>query len=166
MEEAGVPQLTIRETGRTPEENALIKASAYQQATGMTTLGDDSGMEIDALNGKPGVSVRRWGGLFSDEIEDEAWLKFFLEQVKEVPKERRTGRYITAWAIVRQDGASFVKRVETPFRYATHQLRPIPPGWPMDAVTESMEEDDEVFYRKIVAWIKEEKILPVVTKRG
>ncbi len=123
-------------------------------------------MEIDALNGKPGVLVRRWGGLFTDEIEDEAWLRFFLEQVKEVPKDQRTGRYITAWAIVRHDGVSFVKRVGTPFRYATHQLRPIPPGWPIDAVTEAIEEDEGAFYRKIVAWIKEEKIFPIVTKGG
>ena len=56
----GVP--TVLEEGETFEENAKAKALAYAQATGQWALADDSGLEVDALAGKPGVRSSRWGG--------------------------------------------------------------------------------------------------------
>lgn len=167
--EVGALKLEIAETGSTVEENALLKARAYHEQRGMPTFGDDSGMEIDALDGKPGVAVRRWGGRFPDEMDDATWLAFFLDQVKEVPENKRTGKYVTAWAIVDREGCSFVNRLETPFRYAIRQLRPISPGWPMDAITEQDQEEEkeieDVHLQEMAAWIRRENILPMLAER-
>ena len=51
---------TIEEIGKTFEENAILKAKYYFQKSGLPTLADDGGAEIDALNGEPGVKTRRW----------------------------------------------------------------------------------------------------------
>ncbi len=54
--------LEIPETGQTFHENAALKARGYAQASGLTTLADDSGLEVDALGGAPGVLSSRWAG--------------------------------------------------------------------------------------------------------
>ena len=59
MKEAGI-QADIVEDGKTFEENALIKAKAVMEVTGQLTLADDSGLEIDALNGEPGIYSSRY----------------------------------------------------------------------------------------------------------
>ncbi len=61
LDEAGVA-FDVEETGTTFEENARLKATQYANATGLLTLADDSGLEIDALNGDPGVYTARYGG--------------------------------------------------------------------------------------------------------
>jgi XTP/dITP diphosphohydrolase len=55
-------QLEVEETGRTFRENADLKARAYQAATGLTCLAEDSGFEVDALDGAPGIHSARWEG--------------------------------------------------------------------------------------------------------
>jgi non-canonical purine NTP pyrophosphatase (RdgB/HAM1 family) len=61
LAEAGVT-FEVDETGKTLEENAILKGTAYSEATGLLTLADDSGLEVDALNGEPGVYTGRYGG--------------------------------------------------------------------------------------------------------
>ncbi|HXD97939.1 MAG TPA: non-canonical purine NTP pyrophosphatase [Candidatus Acidoferrum sp.] len=89
------------ETGTTYHENALIKARAAMLATGATALGDDSGIEVDALAGGPGLHSARWGG---PELDDDDRNALLLERLRGVPAERRTARYRCVIAIVEPGG--------------------------------------------------------------
>ncbi|MEW6207547.1 MAG: RdgB/HAM1 family non-canonical purine NTP pyrophosphatase [Acidobacteriota bacterium] len=87
------------ETGTTFEENALLKARYYHTMTGMPTIADDSGLEVDALAGAPGVYSARYGG--STDADRTAKL---LEEMRGVPGERRGARFVCAAAIVWDKG--------------------------------------------------------------
>jgi XTP/dITP diphosphohydrolase len=98
---ADTPGATLpEETGTSYAENALIKARAAVRATGATALGDDSGLEVDALDGGPGLHSARWGGAALDDAGRNALL---LERLRGVPPERRTARYRCVIAIVSPD---------------------------------------------------------------
>ena len=85
------------ESGDTFQENALIKARFYSEATGLPALADDSGIEVDALNGEPGVRSARYGGL---QGRDEDRNKLLLSNMSNVPWEKRTARFICVVAMV------------------------------------------------------------------
>ena len=93
------------ETGRTFTENALIKARAAVRETGLAALADDSGIEVDVLNGMPGVRSARWAG---PEGDDLANLHLLLRQVDDVPQEHRQARFICAMAHVDVNGDELV----------------------------------------------------------
>lgn len=76
----------IEETGSTFEENAVQKARFYFHLSGLPTLSDDAGLEIDYLNGEPGVRSRRWPGY---EASDEELAQMVLNKLKGVPEEKR-----------------------------------------------------------------------------
>lgn len=76
----------IEETGSTFEENAVQKARFYFHLSGLPTLSDDAGLEIDYLNGEPGIRSRRWLGY---EASDEELAQMALDKLKGVPKEKR-----------------------------------------------------------------------------
>ena len=78
------------ETGATFEENARLKASFYASLTGLLTLADDSGLEVDALSGEPGVHSARYGG---PGLTDEDRVELLLTNMKDVPWEKRAGRF-------------------------------------------------------------------------
>lgn len=78
------------ETGSTYRENATIKACAAIQATGEWCIADDAGLEIDALNGEPGLYSKRFGGEGTPFTEKMA---IILDLMKDVPTERRTARF-------------------------------------------------------------------------
>jgi XTP/dITP diphosphohydrolase len=122
------------EVGKTPAENALAKARRYHSETYPWVFGSDAGLEIDALNGEPGVKARRWGGRFADNVDDQTWLNYLLERMKGVPPERRTASFAIAWVIIAPDGSEHVRNIRYPFRIATKQIRPISPGAPVSAV--------------------------------
>lgn len=104
MKEAGV-DLDIQEDGVTFQENAIIKAKAVQEATGELTLADDSGLEIDYLNGELGVySARYMGEDTSYRIKNANLIK----RLEGVPMEQRTARFVCVIAAAFPDG-----RVET-----------------------------------------------------
>lgn len=88
----------VEETGATFVENATIKAKAYAEFTGELTLADDSGLEVDALDGAPGVYSSRFA---PSDLKRVAKL---LELLKSVPKEERTARFRCAIAITEPDG--------------------------------------------------------------
>ena len=96
----------VEETGATFEENALLKAKAVMEASRMAAIADDSGLEVDALNGAPGVYSARYGNLDSD----QARTAYLLENMKDVPDDRRTARFVSAIACVLPDGRQVVVR--------------------------------------------------------
>ena len=97
--EVGI-DVDVEETGTTFEENALLKAKAVMEASGMAAIADDSGLEVDALNGAPGVYSARYGNKNSD-AERTA---FLLENMRDVPAEQRTARFVSAIACALPDG--------------------------------------------------------------
>jgi XTP/dITP diphosphohydrolase len=86
------------ETGETFETNAAIKARAGFRASGLPTLADDSGIEVDALDGAPGVRTRRYAG---DHATDEANNAKLLKALAGLPPERRGARYVCVLALAR-----------------------------------------------------------------
>jgi XTP/dITP diphosphohydrolase len=82
--------MDVEETGTTFAENARLKALAYAQASGMLTLADDSGLEIDALGGAPGVYSARFLG---PDVSYEERFRSILEQLQGLPMEQRTARF-------------------------------------------------------------------------
>ncbi len=85
------------ETGRTFADNALIKARAAVEHTGLAALADDSGLEVDVLNGMPGVRSSRWAGPACD---DAANLRLVLAQIDDVAETERTARFVCVIALV------------------------------------------------------------------
>lgn len=82
----------IQETGRTFLENAILKAKVYFEWSGIPAVSDDGGLEIDALNGEPGVMSRRWPGY---EATDQELIDLALSKLKDVPKNKRTAHLRT-----------------------------------------------------------------------
>lgn len=86
----------VAEDGRSFEENALKKARSWAEWSGYYTLADDSGLEVDVLNGEPGIYSARFGG---DEGNDNKNNQKLLEKLKNVPKEKRSARFVCALAV-------------------------------------------------------------------
>ncbi len=84
----GVPE--VPETGTTFVENAIIKARNAAQHTGLPALADDSGIEVDALDGAPGVYSARFSGA---DATDDANNALLVEKLRDIPAEQRTARY-------------------------------------------------------------------------
>jgi XTP/dITP diphosphohydrolase len=104
LDETGVNEV-VEETGSTFEENARIKAEGYARLTGEMTLADDSGLEVDALEGRPGVQSARYGG---PGLSDEDRAMRLLGELEDVRGWKRTARFITVVALVGEgvpDGA-------------------------------------------------------------
>ncbi|MFD4433351.1 RdgB/HAM1 family non-canonical purine NTP pyrophosphatase [Nocardia sp. NPDC058497] len=97
------------ETGATFEENAIAKARDGAVATGLPCVADDSGIEVDALNGMPGVLSARWSGRHGDDAANNALL---LGQLGDVPDERRGAAFVSTCALVLPDGTTTVVRGE------------------------------------------------------
>lgn len=106
MKEAGI-SVDIEENGSTYEENALIKARAVAAATGDIVLADDSGLEVDGLNGEPGVYSARYLGEDTPYSVKNANL---IERLEGVPEEKRTARFVCAIAAVLPDGRELTAR--------------------------------------------------------
>ncbi len=95
LSDLGVTQ-DVAETGETFEDNAIIKARAYAEETGLLTLADDSGLEIDALDGGPGVYSARWAG---DDVTYDVRNRMLVERLAGLPDAQRGARYRCAIAI-------------------------------------------------------------------
>lgn len=93
MAEAGLGHLDIVEDGDTFEANSLIKAKAIYEATGKPSIGDDSGLMVDALNGEPGVYSARYSGVVPK--SDKANNDKLLNALKETALEDRTAKFVT-----------------------------------------------------------------------
>ena len=89
------------ETGATFAENALLKARHYYQTSGLPTIADDSGLEVEALGGAPGVRSARWAGPTASDAERVVKL---LDDLKDVPPGNRAARFVCAAAVVWDGG--------------------------------------------------------------
>ena len=94
--EFGVPE--VAETGTTFVENAIIKARHAAAHTDLPALADDSGIEVDALDGAPGVYSARFAGPDADDASNNALL---VEKLRSVPSEQRTARYRAVIVLMR-----------------------------------------------------------------
>lgn len=91
----------IPETGETFRENAILKAQGYSQLSGLTTLADDSGLEVDALAGAPGIHSARWAG---PQASPRDRIELLLERLRDVPPEQRQAQFRCVVAIATSDG--------------------------------------------------------------
>ena len=99
-QEEGI-RLDVEETGSTFEENATLKAQAFAKASGLLSLADDSGIEVDALGGAPGIYSSRYAG---PGATDEDRVQFLLEKLRNVPVEERQGRFRCVVAVADPEG--------------------------------------------------------------
>src|SRR3989344_7519292 len=94
---------TVEETGKTFEENAILKAKYFCKKSGLPTLADDGGFEIDALGGEPGVKSHRW--IHQDrEDTDEELIAYTLEKMRGLPRAQRGAQLRLVLALVFPDG--------------------------------------------------------------
>lgn len=100
---AGAPE--VEETGVTLEENARLKAMALCEVTGLPAVADDTGLEVDALGGAPGVSTARYAG---EDATYEDNVRKLLRELADVPSERRTARFSTVALVHWPDGREVV----------------------------------------------------------
>jgi XTP/dITP diphosphohydrolase len=96
----GIPE--VDEDRPTFRENAAKKASSAALATGLWALADDSGLEVEALHGQPGVLSARWAGAHGD---DAANNRLLVEKLARVPLHRRGARFVCALALAKPDGS-------------------------------------------------------------
>lgn len=92
---------SIEEVGQTYQENAALKALGYSRQTGLCALADDSGLEVDALGGMPGVFSARFGG---EEATDAERIEKLLRTLSEHPNAKRTARFVCCVALAGWQG--------------------------------------------------------------
>lgn len=158
---------SVEEDGETFEENAIKKAKFYSKLSGLPTLAEDGGIEIDHLNGEPGVKSRRWPGY---EASDEELINMTFEKLKGVPLKKRGAQLRVVIALVANNetkisggairGIILEKPVEThipgyPFRSVFY----IPT---MKKVFAEMTEEEEMLVSQRKKAV--EKLLPIIEK--
>ena len=108
-EQAGFELSEVEETGATFEENAFLKAEAAMRQTGLPAVADDSGLMVDALDGAPGVYSARYAG---EGASDSQRNEKLLQELKNVPQDQRTARFVSAVCCVFPGGESVCVRGE------------------------------------------------------
>jgi XTP/dITP diphosphohydrolase len=93
--------ITVDEKEKTFEENARLKAATYSRLSGLVTLADDSGLEVDALDGGPGIVSARFAG---EQASDKDRIEHLLARLKDVPREKRTASFKCVIAIATPEG--------------------------------------------------------------
>lgn len=91
----------VKEDGTTFAANALLKARAVSQATGLPAVADDSGLAVNIMGGSPGIFSARWSGRHGD---DEANNRLLLAQLSDIPERRRGAQFVCAAAFVSPSG--------------------------------------------------------------
>jgi ribonuclease PH len=107
LKDLDLDKIEIVEDGKTFEHNSLIKARRIAKETKMIVIADDSGLEVDALGGKPGIFSARFAG---ENATDEDNRKKLLEDLKDVPEGKRGAKFVSAIAVVFPDGKTFTVR--------------------------------------------------------
>ncbi len=108
--ELGITQ-PVEESGETLEQNAVLKAKAYALMSNLTALADDSGLEVDALGGEPGVLSARYAG---EGVSDRERIEYLLAKITDVPWEQRGARFRCIIAVASPDGEVTLCQGECP----------------------------------------------------
>lgn len=150
---AGLPTFEIEETGMTFEENSYIKAKAISDICSDITIADDSGLEVDYLNGAPGVFSARFAGEGCTPHDNN--LKM-MDLLKDVPYEKRTGKYVSVITMLFPNGEKLVARGEIG-GHLLSELRGtegfgydplfVPEGYDITFAEMSMEEKNRISHR-------------------
>lgn len=106
-DEAGLAPVNVVESGRSYLENATMKAVACAHAAGLPALADDSGLEVDALDGRPGIHSARSGGPAA--APDSARYEWLLRELDGVPRARRAARFRTLVVLALPAGQTFAR---------------------------------------------------------
>lgn len=152
------------ENGKTVVENALIKARHYYSPDNPWVFGDDTGLEIDALGGAPGVQLRRWGGYFPDNVPDDIWLEHLLTTMKDIPPGKRIAHLVDGWALITPEGKNYTYETRATFEIATKPVRPIHPGAPIFAVIQGLPDNPTLILEELKTRWKEWGISSVLRK--
>ena len=134
--DAGVPDFEVEENGTTFEENSFVKAKAIMDYTGKPTISDDSGLEVDALNGAPGVYSARFAEESRDiqdfanaeknpaerSLQDRANNEKLLRILKDIPFEKRTARFVSVITLLVPGKEPIVCRGEVEGHVAFEQI--------------------------------------------
>ena len=110
----------VEETGQTFLENAWLKANTYASLSGLLTLSDDSGLEVDALDGEPGIHSARYGGDAAS--SDRERVSLLLKNLADVPWPRRTARFRCVIAIARSPAT--LMDTDIPYSFNIQQGKP------------------------------------------
>lgn len=102
LAEEGIHEVAT-EPGDSYQQNAQLKAAAYAKLTGLTTIADDSGFEVDALDAEPGIHSARFAG---EDATDADRIGLLLARLADVPWEKRSAHFRCAIAIVTPEGQS------------------------------------------------------------
>ena len=94
-------ELEVEEDGLSFTENAIKKAEAFAKASGLLSLADDSGIEVDAMDGRPGIYSARYGGLG---LNDKDRVQLLLKELSSVPEKERGCRYVAVLALAMPEG--------------------------------------------------------------
>ena len=100
LDDVGISQ-DVEETGHTFQENAVLKAKAYAQISGLPTMSEDSGIEVDALGGEPGYLSARYGG---PGLNDADRVALLLKNLQNIPDGQRSARFLSVIALVWPSG--------------------------------------------------------------
>ena len=112
LDEVGGPYPEPDETGRTFEANARIKAIAYAKVMGRAVLADDSGLEVDALGGEPGVDSAIWAGAHGARAERDARNNAKLaERMRGVAPDQRAARFVCCMCLADATGRVLVEKI-------------------------------------------------------
>lgn len=109
LAEAGV-ESDVEETGTTFEENSRLKAVAAMEKSGLPAIADDSGLEVDALGGEPGIYSARYGGDLC--ADDKERYEYLLKNMENVPDGKRGARFVSVITCIFPDGREVVARGE------------------------------------------------------
>lgn len=139
----------FEEHGSTFEENAELKAMHYHEIIGIPTIGEDSGIIVDALEGELGVKTRRWGA--GANATDEEWIEHFMKVMKDVPENERTARFVCAAAFIDGGGEVAMFRGQTEGIITDELEAPLKPGIPLSSCFRPIGKD------KVYAALSEEE---------
>jgi XTP/dITP diphosphohydrolase len=181
LHDIGVPTREPAETGATFEENATIKALSYAEQTGMLCLADDSGLEIDALGGRPGVisshycTDGREAGMSRPE-RDSANNARVLRELEGVPEHERTARFVCVMVLASKEGVLattrgvFAGRIGTPPRvpaggngFGYDPLFLVGPDYQRTGAQLSSDEKNRLSHRGAAARAMRERLWPMLT---
>lgn len=126
LTDLGITQ-DFEEKGETYEENSEGKARFYAELSGLPSLSDDGGIEIDALGGKPGIHSKRW---FGEALPDEVMIEKIKDATKDIPDSNRGAHFKTVITIVFPNGEKLQERGQVDGIIARKPLVKINRGYP------------------------------------